>query len=116
MNILLWVLQVLLALYYLMGGYWMAFKVPGVWLKLLPKPAWMALGLLQALFALGLVLPGTIGMLPKLIPLSAVGVAIETVLVAITLTKPKFQGALWIVVPALLALFVAYGRFVLMPF
>ena len=116
MNILLWVLQVLLALYYLMGGYWMALKAPAVWLKLLPKPGWMALGLLQALFALGLVLPGATGMLPQLTPLAAVGVAIETVLVAITLTKPNFQGALWIAVPALLALFVAYGRFVLIPF
>src|ERR1700722_4025154 len=103
MNILLWVLQILLGLYYLMGGIWIVSKIPGVWLKLLPKPAWMALGLLQILFALGLVLPGVIGMSPKLTPIAAVGIVIETVLVAV-LTKPKFQGALWVIVPALLAL------------
>jgi uncharacterized membrane protein len=108
MNILLWVLQVLLGLYYLMGGSWMVSKIPGAWLKILPKPAWMVLGVLQVLFALGLVVP-------KLTPIAAVCVAVETVLVAV-LTKPKFQGALWVVVPALLVLFVAYGRFVLMPF
>ena len=115
MNILLWVLQILLALYYLMGGSWMISKVPGAWLKFLPKPAWMALGLLQVLFALGLVLPGATGMLPQLTPIAAVGVAVETVLVAM-LTKPKFQGFLWVLVPALLVLFVAYGRFALKPF
>ncbi len=114
MNILLWILQILLALYYLMGGQWMVFKVPPVWLKLLPKPVWMALGLLQALFAIGLVLPGLIGMSPPITPIAAIGVAVETLLVS-TITKPKFQGMLWIVVPALLALFVAYGRLVLKP-
>jgi hypothetical protein len=108
MNILLWVLQILLALYYAMGGSWMVSKAPGAWLKLLPKPAWVALGALQILFALGLVLPGMIGM-PKLTPIAAVGVAVETLLVAV-LTKPKFQGLLWVVIPALLAAFVAYGR------
>jgi len=115
MNILLWVLQILLGLYYLMGGSWMIFKIPGAWLKFMPKPVWMVLGLLQVLFALGMIVPGATGMLPKLTPIAAVCVAVETAFVAM-LTKPKFQGALWVIVPALLALFVAYGRFVLMPF
>jgi|HubBroStandDraft_1064217.scaffolds.fasta_scaffold1549260_1 hypothetical protein len=115
MNILLWVLQILLALYYLMGGQWMVFKVPGAWLKILPKPVWMALGLLQALFALGLVLPPLVGLSPMVTPIAAVGVAVETLFVS-ALTKPKFQGLLWVIVPALLAAFVAYGRFVLKPF
>jgi hypothetical protein len=115
MNIPLWVFQILLALYYLMGGSWMVSKVPGAWLKLLPKPVWMAIGLLQILFALGLVLPAAVGIMPKLTLIAAVGVAVETVLVA-ALTKPKFQGLLWVLIPAALALFVAYGRFVLVPF
>jgi hypothetical protein len=115
MSILLWVLQILLALYYVMGGSWMISKVPPVWLKIMPKPVWAALGLLQILFALGLVLPGAFGMMPLLTPVAAVGVAVETVLVA-ALGKPKFSGMLWAIVPALLALFVAYGRFALKPF
>jgi len=93
----------------------MVFKVPAVWLKLMPKPVWVALGTLQALFALGLVLPGAFRVLPILTPIAAVAVAVETVLVA-SLGKPKFKGLLWAVVPALLALFVAYGRIVLQPF
>jgi len=115
MNILLWVLQIVLGLYYLMGGSWMISKIPAPWLKLLPKPAWITLGVLQVLFALGLVLPDATGMFPQLTPIAAVCVTLETGLVA-TLTKPKFQGVLWVVVPALLALFVAYGRLVLVPY
>jgi hypothetical protein len=115
MNILLWVLQILLAVYYLMGGSWMILKVPPVWLKLLPKPVWMVLGVLQALFAAGLVLPGAIGFMPILTPIAAVCVVVETVSVS-ALTGVKFKGFIWILVPALLVLFVAYGRFVLKPF
>src|SRR5258708_34165777 len=114
MNILLWLLQVMLGLYYLMGGSWMLSKIPGAWLKILPKPVWMALGLLQILFALGLVLPGALRMSPQLTPISAISVAVETLLVT-ALTKLPFKGALWAIVPALLALFVAYGRTTLVP-
>jgi hypothetical protein len=113
MNIFLWALQVLLGLYYLMGGSWMLKNIPGAWLKILPKPVWTAIGLLQILLALGLALPGLLGK-PQLVPIAAIGVAVETLFVAV-LTKPKFQGLLWVVVPALLALFVAYGRIVLVP-
>ncbi len=116
MNILLWVLQILLGFYYLMGANFLAFKAPAPWLKLLPKSGWMALGLLQAFFALGLVLPGAVGIMPKLTAYAAVGVATETILVAVVLTKPKPQGLLWVVIPAVLSLFVAYGRLVLVPF
>ncbi len=115
MNILLWVLQILLGLYYLMGGSWMATKVPPACLKIMPKPGWVILGVIQALFALALVLPGVTGIMPILTPIAAVGVAVETVFVAVLL-KTKPQGLVWVVVPALLVLFVAYGRFVLVPF
>lgn len=115
MNILLWVLQVLLALYYLMGGSWMISKVPPAWLKIMPKPAWITLGLLQILFALEMVVPDAVGFLPILTPIAAVGVVVETLSVS-ALTRVKFQGFLWVLVPALLSLFVAYGRFALKPF
>ena len=114
MNILLWILQILLALYYLMGGSWMLKNIPAAWLRILPKPVWTAIGLLQVLLALGLVLPGLFGK-TQLIPIAAIGVAAETLFVA-ALTKPKFQGLLWVVIPALLSLFVAYGRVALKPF
>lgn len=115
MNILLWVFQVLLGLYYLMGGSWMVSKVPGAWLKILPKAVWITFGLLQALFALGLVLPAALKIWPIATPIAAVCVAVETIGVGI-LNRVKFQGFLWILIPAVLSLFVAYGRFVLSPF
>ena len=115
MNILLWVLQILLAIYYLMGGSWMATKVPPACLKIMPMPSWIVLGAIQALFALALVLPGVTGIMPILTPIAAVGVAVETMFVAVLL-KTKLQGLVWVVVPALLVLFVAYGRLMLKPF
>jgi hypothetical protein len=114
MNILLWVLQVLVGLYYLMGGSWMLKNIPPAWLKILPKPVWTAIGLLQILLALGLVLPGLVGK-AQLIPVAAIGLVVETIFVAL-LTKPKFQGLIWVVIPALLSLFVAYGRSEMSPF
>src|SRR5258708_38923 len=110
MNILLWVLQILLAFYYAMGGMYQAntAKLPKAWLNIFPKPVAMTLGLLQILFAVGLVLPGAFGMLPILTPIAAVCLAAQTLLVAIRVTR--FRGLLWVVVPGLLVLFVAYGR------
>jgi hypothetical protein len=109
MNILLWVLQILLALYYAMGGTYQlnTKKLPKTWLKAWPKPVWSVLGALQILFAVGLVLP-------KVSPMAAVCLVIQTLWVAFRFTK--FPGVLWSVVPALLALFVAYGRIMLVPF
>ena len=82
MNILLWVLQIMLAVWNIVGGIYMVNhyeKLANVWaLNALPKPAWVALGVLQVLFALGLVLPGAVRMLPKLIPISAACLAVVT--------------------------------------
>jgi hypothetical protein len=117
MNILLWVLQILLALFNMIGGIYMVNnyeKLANVWaLNALPKPAWMALGLLQVLFSLGLVLPvaGRV-----LTPISAVCLAVISLLgMALYVAYAGFPGMLWAVVPALLAAFVAYGRITLKP-
>src|SRR6185503_16369964 len=107
MNILLWVLQILLALYYLMGGVWMIKNTPKAWFKVLPKPVWLVLGVLQALFALALVVPGAVGVLPMLVPIAAVWLAVQSVAVALKFTP--MPGLLWAVLPALVLLFVAYG-------
>ncbi len=119
MNILLWTLQILLALYYLMGGAYQTNvgKLPPAWFKIVPKPLWIVIGLLQVLLALGLVLPPLVKMMPQLTPISAVGLILETLVVHfLTFNKFMFKAFVWVLVPALLAAFVAYGRFVLMPF
>src|SRR5437867_3258321 len=120
MNILLWILQILLALWNLIGGIYTVFnyeKIKGPWMTALPGPAWVAIGVLQALFALALVLPGMAGLLPKLTPIAAVYLAVNGLLgCALFAQYAGFPGMLWGVVPALLAAFVAYGRIVLKPF
>ena len=118
MNVLLWVLQILLTLWNMIGAIYMVNNYENlakVWaLNALPKPAWMALGVLQALFALGLVLPGVVREFPKLIPISAACLAVISLLgIALYVAYAGFPGILWAVVPAILAAFVAYGRFVL---
>jgi hypothetical protein len=119
MNILLWVVQILLALWNMIGGLYMVSNYemlakPSA-LNALPKPAWMALGVLQVLFALGLVLPGAVRVMPKLTPISAVCLVVISLLgIAFYVTYAGFPGVLWAVVPAILAAFVAYGRFSLL--
>lgn len=117
MNILLWVLQIALALYYLMGGIYQVTHhkmfTKGVAHM---KPLVMGLGLLQALFALALVLPAALGILSKLCSVAAACLAVQTLLVSVVLFKiRKFSALIWILAPAILALFVAYGRYVLSP-
>ena len=107
MNILLWVLQILLALWNLIGGIYTVFnyeQLKGAWGTALPKPAWVALGVFQALFALALVWP-------KLTPIAAGYLAVNALLgCALFVKYSGFPGMLWGVVPGLLAAFVAYGR------
>lgn len=92
-------------------------QLKGAWVNDLPKPAWVALGVLQALFALGLVLPGAVEVLPRLTPIAAVYLAVNALLgCALFAHYAGFPGILWGVVPALLAAFVAYGRIAPKPF
>ena len=119
-NVLLWVLQMLLALWNITGGFYMVNnykKLANAWaLNTLPQPAWMALGVLQALFALGLVLPAVVRVSPKLTPVSATCLAVISLLgIALYVAYSGFPGILWGVMPAVFAAFVAYGRIALKP-
>ena len=114
MNILLWILQVLLALWNIAGGLYTVFyyeTLKGPWAINLPKPAWVVICVLQILFALGLVLPGLVGVFPKLTSIAAIYLAANALLGCVLFAQyAGFPGLLWGVVPALLAAFVAYGR------
>jgi hypothetical protein len=114
MNILLWILQVLLALWNLIGGSYTFShyaEIRGDWMAGFPTVFWYALALLQILFALGLVVPGMLRRWPRLTFISAVGLACNSLLgCAICAKYVGFPGMLWGVIPALVAAFVAYGR------
>jgi hypothetical protein len=114
MNILLWALQIVLAFWNLTGGFYTAFhydQLKSTVANDLPGPVWVLLGVLQIIFAIGLVLPGFTGTLPKLIPVSAIGIVVYSLLGCVLFAKYSgFPGVLWGVIPAVLAGFVAYGR------
>jgi hypothetical protein len=123
MNVLLWIIQGALAFTYFAGGFYkmskpdlLASQVPTIGLG-----AWRALGLVEVLGAILLIVPAALHWMPSLTPLAAAVLAIETWSLAITFYRryslkltPK-NPTLWPVVMGVLVAFVAYGRYVLAP-
>lgn len=122
MGIALWVVQVLLAAAFLWSG---AMKLAQPKEKLAEKMAWMedssqgtvrVIGALEVLGAIGIVLPALTGILPWLTPLAALGLVLTMIGAALTHLRRAEYGV--IAVPAvllILAAFVAYGRFFVLP-
>src|SRR5918996_3822747 len=122
MNILLWVLQVALALLYLAGGAYKTFMFDELanQMTALPRDGWAALGVLEMLCAVLLVVPAAAKWMPVLTPLAAAALALETLALAglyaqyslqLTATNPL----VWAAVMGLLVAFVAYERYALRP-
>ena len=120
MNILLWVLQIVLALHTVMGAVWKVSNseqtVPS--LRAIPHGAWRAMIGLELLCGLGLVLPALGASLAILAPIAASCVAAEMLLFSGVHVRSgdANRGPMiyWLVVAAICA-FIAYGRFVLEP-
>jgi len=119
MNVALWIVQGLLAALFLFAG--------GAKLVLpldqmagpVALPGWFLrfLGVAEVLGALGLVLPGLLRIRPGLTPLAAAGLVIIMIgATVVTLVGGMVAVALMNVVVALLAAFVAYGRWRLAPY
>ena len=124
MNILLWVLQLALALLSLSGGAYKVFmfdelaKMPAM--GALSRGNWGALGVFEMLCAVLLVVPAATKWMPVLTPLAAAALAVESLALAglyarysleLTATNPL----VWVVMMGLMAAFVAYGRYALRP-
>jgi hypothetical protein len=121
MNVVLWVLQVLLALHTAMGAVWKLSHTPEQTmpsLKAIPQGAWLAMSGFEMLCALSLVLPAFYGSLGVLAPVAAGGIAAEMLFLTAVHYRagnPRHGPAIyWLVVAALCA-FIAYGRLVLLP-
>ncbi len=122
MNLLLWILQVALALLYLAGGAYKAFSFDELAKQFtaLSRGEWRALGVLEMLGAVLLVVPAAATWMPVLTPLAAAVLALETLALAglfarYSLKLTASNPLLWSVVMGLLVAFVAYGRYVLSP-
>lgn len=120
MNIILWILQVLLAFWNITGAIFMAQNYTDLaqdWAGTsLPQPFWIALSAIQIIFSLGLIIPGIFRRGPKATPVSAIGLIVISLLgIVIYEGYTGFPGVLWGLIPAVLYCFVAYGRLVLKP-
>ena len=127
MNIVFWVLQGLLAALFLMAGLMKATKSKEeikesggermAWVDEMSANNIKLIGVLEILAAIGLILPHLTGILPWLTPLAAVGLVL-TMIGAMVLHVRRGDGTQALMSNAvllLLAAFVAYGRFVLIP-
>ena len=121
MNILLWALQILAALLYAASGVMKVFmfdKVSGdvPSFGALPREAWTALGILELVCAVGLIVPAAFHWRPALTVAAAAALAVESLV--FIWVHVKYRETAPIIMSAVLGLlmaFVAYGRMVLKP-
>ena len=120
MNIILWILQVLLALLFIFAGV-MKFAMSVEQMNAqapVPMPGLFLhfIGVAEVLGGLGLILPSLLKIKPLLTPLAALGLAIITAGATVTaLMGPVKVGAAFPLIVCLLCLFVAYGRWRVKP-
>jgi hypothetical protein len=121
MNILLWVLQVLAALLYGASGVMKVFMFDKISADVpsfgaLPRQAWMALGILELVCVVGLIVPAALRWHPALTVVAAVVLAIESlVFIGVHVKYGEIAPIIMCVVLGLLMAFIAYGRMVLNP-
>jgi uncharacterized membrane protein YphA (DoxX/SURF4 family) len=122
MNVALWIAQAFLAIMFLLAG---ITKLAQPKEKLADRMPWVEdfsggqvrlISILEILGAIGLVFPGLTGVLPRLTPLVAIGLALLMVGAILTQLRRKDYGPIIMnVVLLLAAVFVAYGRFFVVP-
>jgi uncharacterized membrane protein YphA (DoxX/SURF4 family) len=117
MNVCLWVLQIIAALVYAASGVMKAFmfeKVTGdvPSFGALPRRVWFALGILELVCAVALIIPGALHWQPWLVALAAAVLAIESlVFVWVHVTYRELGSIIMSGVLGLVMAFVAYERF-----
>jgi uncharacterized membrane protein YphA (DoxX/SURF4 family) len=82
------------------------------WVEDFPTPAVKAIGTLELLGAIGLILPGALKIAPIMVPIAAVGVGLLMIGAGIThARRHELKEMSFTIVLLLLAAFEAYGRF-----
>ena len=114
MNIVLWVLQVLLALAFLAHGLMMLVPPPEIAVQMnasLPRWFQVFLGVAEVLAAVGLTLPGVTRIMPFLVTWAAVGIMIVMVSATVFhLMRGEISAAAITLVLLAMATYVAYMR------
>ena len=121
MNVALWIVQGLLAVFFLWHAV-LKFLLPDglpdtlTWLYDIPRLQSIGIGILELMAAIGLVLPGVTRIKPRLVPLAAVGLMLTMIGAALFhVTRGEYLQIPVNVVAFVLAGFVAYGRMRLSP-
>jgi drug/metabolite transporter (DMT)-like permease len=125
MNLTLWIVAGLLAVVYLISGGGKLIMPKEKIAALTPSARWVedfsagsvkAIGALEVLAAVGLILPAATGIAPVLVPLAAAGLVLIMVGAVITRLR-RHEPKAMVADLAYLALagFVAYGRFFVLP-
>ena len=119
MNIMLWVLQVLLAVAFFAHG-WLFLSPPSEMVDqinaLIPPAFRIFIGVAEVFAAIGLTLPGITRIVPALVPAAAAGLMI--VMVSATIlhtTRGEFSSAITTAVLFALLTFVGYMRWKVRP-
>ncbi len=126
MNILLWVIQVVVAMFCVAGAAWRFTNYEEASKQIaslgaLPYGAWNAIGAFEVVCALGLILPGLLKLKSFITPAAAACLCVELLLVSALhirffgLQMQPSNPATWTLVLAGLSAFIAYGRFALRP-
>ena len=121
MKILLWVLQVFAAILYGSSGVMKVFMFDKISEQApsfgaLPQEAWMALGILELVCTVGLIVPAAFRWQPGLTVVAATVLAIESlVFIGVHVKYREISPIIMSGVLGLVMAFVAYGRMVLVP-
>ena len=121
MNVVLWVLQVLAALLYGASGVMKVFMFDQISADVpsfgaLPKGVWMALGVLELICTVGLVVPAGLRWRPSLTVAAATILAIGSlVFIGVHVKYHEVAPVVMSAVLGLIMAFIAYGRMALKP-
>lgn len=122
MNIVLWIVQGLLALAFLLAGFSHAFlpvaqlKTNMAWTGNIPVGLLRFIGIVEILGALGLILPKLTNVLPQLTIAAAIGLALVMVLaIVFHATRKEYSNIGGNIVLLLLAAFIVVGYLAWVP-
>ncbi len=117
MNILLWVLQIVVAFLYISGGAYKVFKVENLagHFRGLPANVWRALGVIELVGGVLVVVPAKVTGVPMLTAFAAAVLAIESLALAAAYARKSLKLVAanpfgWCATMGLLAAVVAYAR------
>lgn len=124
-NVVLWIVQILLALAFVAAGYGHVFEFEGMaarprmgWLRAVGPTGMHGIGILEILGGVGLIVPAAVHVLPWLTPTAAAALAVVMVLAAVFHARrpDETRSIVTDLVLGVIAAAVAYGRFVVSPF